>query len=1328
MHKRTVLAATAFVAALSSSSRADKFAYHSTAKPSVELSERVKPKSKPADAPAAPEFTADTLLAVQVQLGSVQVAQIDTLKKLIALAPDSDPDKPDYLFRLAEIHAKQYRTAHLLAVQADIAKKPDEAAAHKKEADGALLAAAKAYNDLVSNAAFRNYQKLDAALFYFAFTLQTAGRGADARAMYDRLLKEQPGSQFAPDAHIAFADWYFEQGQLADAEDRYKKVLKFPKSTWYWYADYKLGWVQLNRKETQGALETFYAVAQGTKTDGKLESLRRAALHDFVRAYAEVGKADQALHAFQRVDAAAAHGMLEQLADFYVDDGKADRAIYVLRQLMRESPRAAKVCQWQQGVAREMFLAGSRGDQVHEIEQLVTLYGVLATARTLPATELSDCHDAAAEMSGQYAREFHQEAVKTQNVDLLASSDALYGAYLAGFPKAADFAETQYYRAELSWLRAELTKDARAQTQRWEDAAAAFTAVVSTGKLDAHLTHESADAAMQAWMRALAVDPRVFAEPTPKEAEDRYKVVPKPRALGERDAKLLAAYDIYIAHVTDPHDDELVDVKFLRAKLLYRYDHLPEAIAGFEDILANHRDHDTAEFAANLELDSYNVLQRYDDMFALATRLESDAKFLAGKDRLVGVLKTLRRQGLAKQADQLSKIGHESHDNGKLVACGDAYLQLYNNDPLAADADAVLYAAAQCYEAGKSLSLAIGLYVKLGKLFPTSKLTAHSLEHLGDIYADVAYYKDAATKLEEYAKKYAGEADAFTALSNAVAYRKGIGDDQQAIADTELFIRMFGDKHPAEAAAAAWSMTAIYEKLGDTDKLAQHLRRYIDRYGERGGVDRLVMAYSKLGDAEWRAACPVATVDGTCARVSRESSTRLSQHRAATHAQTTCGEADKVLVTIVPRDATRVRLAMAAFGNAVSELDKHQGKTGGDDRGALYFYASAKLGLAERDFEGYLASLIPTGLDFDPREPSVLKRSQQRFESWFEGKTKTAEAVQQQYVAVEALHDGATAIAAAARLGQLTQSFAGQLYRAEIPRNLREGPYADDLSEEYCSALERKADPLQQAAIRSYDACVKLSTKLGWFSEWSRVCERELGQLAPAEYPSAKEILRAPDVVVADRGRRAARAPVSGASGPAACHARGVGGEATENPAATDDTIPATHDDAAPLDSRPARGDAVGRFVVLEELGAGGMGVVYAAYDPELDRRVAIKLLHASTRRDEARSRLLREAQAMARIDHPNVVRVHDVGTFRDQVFIAMEFVDGGTLRTGCRRPARRARSSTRSCRPAAGSPPRTRAGLVHRDFKPDNVLLTKDGEVRVTDFGLVARSTRRRR
>ncbi len=152
------------------------------------------------------------------------------------------------------------------------------------------------------------------------------------------------------------------------------------------------------------------------------------------------------------------------------------------------------------------------------------------------------------------------------------------------------------------------------------------------------------------------------------------------------------------------------------------------------------------------------------------------------------------------------------------------------------------------------------------------------------------------------------------------------------------------------------------------------------------------------------------------------------------------------------------------------------------------------------------------------------------------------------------------------------------------------------------------------------------------------------------------------------------------------------------------------------------RGTLLGRFVVLDVIGSGGMGVVYVAYDPELDRKVALKLIRLDLRADRGRSesRLLREAQALARLSHPNVITVYDVGLLEVRLFLAMEYVPGLALDAWLAAAPRRRGEILRVFLEAGrGLAAAHGAGLVHRDFKPGNVLVGDDGRVVVLDFGL---------
>jgi TolA-binding protein len=1093
-------------------------------------------EQKPKKEEQRPEITADQFLDIQGKVGNIRREQVQVLQRLSEDTDRDDPELPDLYFRLAELHsqAQRYWRFRAFELYAKIETSRNAGQRNKLKAQQKryfqaeqrfLREAIKAYAAVANNPAFRNYPKMDAVLFYYAYTLRGAKREELARKVFHKLIQDYPKSRYIADAYLSFADYFFEKGEedrenLSRALQFYDRVIKVPQGRHlHSYARYKKGWVFLNQNRHQDALETFFQVAQETRNDKKQAVLNTASKRDFVRAYAEVGVAQRAYQAFQRVDRGYAFNMLKILAQIYLDQGKAEKTIYTYRELIRLQPRDKEVCDWQFNVVQAMLTAGDKSKQVDEVQRLVGLYLKYQREGVLKGQYLQECGENAQSIVGELAKIWHNEAIKTLNDEILGQSERLYKLYVESFPQAEDIGEMEYYYAELLWQRAENEENQRLATEKWERAALAFTEVVKSNKVDQKLRRESAYAAVLGWRNALAVDPRTQTKIREIDEDDKADADEvRPRPIPEREQKMLEAFDIYIKYIKDPKDDDLVMMKFLKARTLWQHDHLDQAMPMFQDIVVNHTNHETAAYSINILLDSLIRLHRYEELTKLGDQLLDNPKYkglVAENDQLRERLLDNRAITARRSAEQMEKAGRH-------LECGQAFLEIYNANPDGDKMDEVLYNAGVCFEQGKAIGLAIRMFDQLSTRFPSTprkrnENTEKAIVRMGNLYGAIAHYKQAAEKYEEYARKYGGEADASAALSNAVLYRRGIGDDDQAIKNIEFFVKQYRTKLRNEAADALFGMTGIFEQRNQPQNVRKHLERYLKEFGAAGGRDRVVIAHAKIGEILWQESCKGRGVTGSCIRVERERATaRRGGRRRGAALPTQCGPESKIKLTVVPRDKRLVAQARTHFGRAIQAYKGLSPESIPGDEGArnarmataVYWFAAANFYSAESDYEEFLALDFPTGLDFDPRNERKAEQSKKRFFEWLERKRKMAERAVTRYRQIADIRGGGQAwrIAAAARVGQIFQNFADGLYTAEIPRDVRTGPYAEDAVDAYCDQLTTEAGPLENESVSAFGFCLDRSTELNWFNDWSKLCERELGQIRPAEFPTAAEV------------------------------------------------------------------------------------------------------------------------------------------------------------------------------------------------------------------------------
>jgi len=422
--------------------------------------------------------------------------------------------------------------------------------------------------------------------------------------------------------------------------------------------------------------------------------------------------------------------------------------------------------------------------------------------------------------------------------------------------------------AERAWTVAAASRGP-AQSDLWQDAASAFVKIIEARTLRESELALAARSALAAAKNSLDVDPRV----RDKQFDPDFDRVPTAQEITSRDQRMIHLLEVVARFVTDA--DELAGLSFLRANIWRRYNRFDKALPIFLDLLDHHRDHEVAEYAANLLLDTYNRMQQYDDLVALAKKLRADKAFLANHPGIATTVDAIyaNAQGLVAR-DAITRA-RETGDRSYFDRCAAAYLEILEGASRRAKDDEVLYNAMTCFEQAGNTARTLEMLRRLVSEFPDSILTKRAELHAIYMLAIVGRVDEAAAAGERWLRTNATEPDAPDVLDETIRWRAATGTVDDAVRVLETYASRV-KRVPLvteRTAAAAVALASLVLDDARTRSTAEYA-------GRRAIAVRILARPPPLSrtidnDPQSRldvvrvyatAACPIALVDGMCLR------------------------------------------------------------------------------------------------------------------------------------------------------------------------------------------------------------------------------------------------------------------------------------------------------------------------------------------------------------------------------------------------------------------------------------------------------------------------------
>jgi tetratricopeptide (TPR) repeat protein len=1115
--------------------------------------------------------------ALQQRVLALLVTEIQQLEALYRTTEARSKDRPMLLRRLAEDYVELENAAFREKTEAEIKRdnfkqsNPREAGkqqaianSRKTTLDRSRKAAAKYYDILVTDysgspsTTFPQnpppaYPNLDEVYYYLAYEYEQSGDTANARRVYLDLITKTPNSKYIPNAYLAFGELFFNEAQndptkWEPCKQAYQKVIVKPppENKVYGYAWYKLAYVYWNMNDLPHALDAFKKTIDFGVQFAQLPNaskLAESARKDIVPVYALAGSPADSYNFFKNLsgdpsgETAKTFGMMNDLGQNYLDTGHYPEAVSLYKDLMVRDNASDRGCEYQSHIT-EAIMAMKSGDKMAIVSELNNQFKRFATYKSENHKDdaKQKCANRTAAMATETAMAWHVEAVGTN------------GQRGTGDPKTMDLASLLYKKVAETWNADEFSKfefprlvkedwpniykikynmaDLLYFRERWAECGPAFDSVVQEDPK----APEAAEAAYAAVLCYQNIYLAQHAKGSDKKGSGNLPGVGKdikadddtkyrPKDMTDAQKSMVGSFNRYVCYIHPDKGDadgqkQLAEVKYARCRLYFEAQHWDEAAACFKDIAVNESDTDSAIYAAQLYLESINVLTfhgmpnrntciddmivdvpKFLDLYCAGDKMQKNEETCTIFAKVQCDIQRLKAQRIVEEADKGGNSALELFEKG-----GKAYFDLWdkygatplknNQTPQCEHLDEIVENAARAFQAGHLIASAIRARTVL--LNPTykmekSELAKDAMYKIGGNYQAIAVYDMAADWYERYAKENAHRKDADKALSDAIVLRLGIGQEDLAVADVKQYQKDYGNSNATETAQIAFAIGAHYADKEDWENARKNLSGAMATL-DKAPPDIQIQAHA------------------TFAR----SLMHLKQAASAK------GEYEKVRKLWGDGSAVQTKISDAYKSEGDDQKIRRLGKAL-DAVGEALFYAAE-----DKKKEKVDALPFPSYKGKGDKD-DIKKYMDKTLMPWVNKKKTAIEEVDKEYQHITELQPVPPprwVIAAASRAGLLWGNFVEDFRKAPYPKDWDKKGFVpgtgDTLSwaevkANYLENLDTASEPIKRERAKpALKRCLDDSVKYQYFDEFSRDCEKWLARNYKTEYHVVDELRGAP--------------------------------------------------------------------------------------------------------------------------------------------------------------------------------------------------------------------------